>query len=130
MRQAKTEIGKFKQYLRGKGFDVVPSKGIPGHFVAFHTVPAEHRVNEKGDHYLLSRIDVACYPGSNTKKGEVGTFTMAFIGTYRRRGGKNILDGECMKVACCPVTAETAINNFEQWEKEGWAIFNSWKRVL
>jgi hypothetical protein len=128
--KTKTELAKFKEHLRRKDFKIYASKDMPGCFTAFGVIPAHHRVDPNGNHYLLSGIKVSVVRGRNTESGKIGTMTASYSGTTRRNRSRRIFSVNAMQEGCCPVTAEAAIKDFVEWERRTWAIVNSWRQIL
>lgn len=119
-----TEKEKFQTYLAKRGFT------ISGVYCSLSLSP-HHYKDDKGNHYLVSRLCCCMFEGINTPRGGLGCITFYYGGRLRKKYHKYSVDNaEILKVAKVYKKASQAIKALEQWEIDTFNTIRKWEIVL
>ena len=110
-----TQQKQFADMLEREGFTV----NKDGLIFAHKDIIPHHRIDKDGNHNLIYMLSVVNFEGVDTKEGDLGCVTFAYVGRYRGKGKRTAHDSiEVIKKAFCPKNANDAYRQFLQWQKE------------
>lgn len=118
-----TKKEKFQNFLRTRHFTV-------SEVYSCMTLVPHHYKDENSNHLLLSDTAVSMFDGVNTPEGGLGCICFYFGGIVRRKYHKIPCRVEALKKVILPKTAEEAIREFNNWEKQSLKTIRSWTKIL
>ena len=98
----------------------------------FFTLPLEPHYyrDTEGNHVILSSVNVCIFKGNNTTEDKLGCVTLAYRGTFKRKGCRQSFMHDVIKFVKVINNADEATEQIKSWMNEAQNICKQWKKIL